>query len=239
LLPIRDRNPSGSVPVCVYALIAVNTVVFLYEVALPDPALKELVTRFGMVPQRVTLALRGQASFSRCLLVPALTSMFLHGGWFHLLGNMWFLFIFGDNVEARLKHVPFLLFYVACGLGAAAAQYVLAPGSSVPTVGASGAIAGVLGAYAVTWPRARVLTLVPLFFFFTLLELPALLVLGLWFVMQLFEGAGSIGAQYASGGVAYWAHVGGFAIGAGLIKVFPVPKRSTQRTRPLPPRYWR
>jgi hypothetical protein len=167
---------------------------------------------WGMVPERITLAARLQQEPFAGAALPALTSMFLHGGWMHLIGNMWYLWIFGDNVEDRLGHVPYLLFYVAAGLAAALVHYLTDPHSTVPTVGASGAIAGVLGGYAVAFPRARVITLVPLFpFFVQVMALPALLVLGLWFVLQFFNGALSLGG--AGGGIAFWAHVGGFVFG--------------------------
>jgi len=245
MIPLRDKNPSGSVPWVVYGLIALNVVAFLNEVALPEKQLEALIGRFGFVPARGTLALRGETGLLQALVIPAFACMFLHGGWLHLLGNMWFLAIFGDNVEGRLRHVPFLVFYLACGLLATAAQYALAHDSPIPTIGASGAIAGVLGAYIVCWPRARVITLVPIFYMVTFVELPAFLVLGMWFVVQLFEGVGTLGAPFASGGVAYWAHIGGFVAGAVLIKLLPQPRRApawqAQRPGPrqLPPRYWR
>jgi membrane associated rhomboid family serine protease len=181
------------------------------------------------VPLKVSAALRGEGSVLRDVVIPTGTSMFLHGGWLHLLGNVWFLFIFGDNVEGRLGHGTFLLFYLACGVAASAAQYALSPRSDLPMIGASGAVAGVLGAYAVCWPRARILTLVPVFVLVTFIELPALFVLGFWFVVQLLAGALAIGVPFAHGGVAYWAHVGGFVAGALLVRLLP-------RRRPVRPR---
>jgi membrane associated rhomboid family serine protease len=157
--------------------------------------------------------------------------MFLHGGWLHLIFNMWYMFIFGDNVEGRLGHGLFLAFYLGCGLIAAGAQYLLGPGSTVPTIGASGAIAGLLGAYAVCWPRARVLSVVPVFFFLYFVELPALFLLGFWFLIQLVQGATSLGVEFAHGGVAYWAHIGGFGAGALLIKLLPVSRRPRRAGR--------
>lgn len=228
MLPLRDRNPSPSTPYVVYGLIALNAAAFLFELGLPKEGLQELVQRFGLVPQRVTAALHGEAGMMAGALVPALTSMFLHGGWAHLLGNMWFLHIFGDNVEDRLGHGLFLAFYLACGLLAAVSQYVLDPDSAVPIVGASGAIAGVLGAYAVRWPQARVLTLVPLFFVFTFVDLPAVIVLGMWFLLQFLQGAASLGVRFTHG-VAYWAHVGGFVAGAALI--YPLSALTSGRRR--------
>lgn len=236
MIPLRDRNPSPITPWVVYVLIAINVAVFGIEWSLTDPQLKSLFFRFGMIPAQVTRAFHGEANILTALIIPAFTSMFLHGGVIHLLGNMWFLYIFGDNVEAKLGRVTFVLFYLFCGLLAHATQYVLAPGSSVPTIGASGAIAGVLGAYIVCWPRARILTLLPLFYIIMVRQLPAVIVLGFWFVIQFFQGVASIGAEYASGGVAYGAHVGGFIAGALLIKLLPT--RKVERQKPQNPA-WR
>jgi membrane associated rhomboid family serine protease len=236
MIPIRDKNPSGVVPIVVYGLLAANVAAFLYELALPEEELKNAVMRFGIVPANVTAALKGDAKLLHSLLIPAVTSMFLHGGWLHLIGNMWYLFIFGDNVEGRLGHVTFLAFYVLCGFFASAAQCALDPSSTVPAVGASGALAGVLGAYLACWPRARVVTLVPLLYIITFVDLPAVFVLGFWFVIQLLEGVGSIGAAYASGGIAYWAHIGGFVSGLLLVRLLPArlpPEGRRSRT----PRY--
>jgi membrane associated rhomboid family serine protease len=219
VLPLHDKNPSESRPFTVYALIAVNVLAFLYEVSLPRDQLLGFIHVYGVVPGHVTAALNGEAPLLPALVVPVFASMFLHGGWMHLLGNMWFLHIFGDNVEDRLGHFGFLLFYLFCGLTAVGAHYALAPDSSKPVVGASGAIAGVLGAYAVRWPRARVLTLLPVFIMIYFVELPALVVLGMWFAIQFLQGTASI-VQFSHGGVAYWAHVGGFVTGAALI--YPV-----------------
>ncbi|MGD2174299.1 MAG: rhomboid family intramembrane serine protease [Candidatus Brocadiaceae bacterium] len=221
MLPLRDRNPSGIVPWVVYGLIAVNCLAFFIEISLPEEALREVMNYYGVVPGRVTDALTGGGNLLGAVLVPAFTSMFLHGGWAHLLGNMWFLYIFGDNVEGRLGHLSFLLFYIGCGLCATTAQYVLRPHSGIPTIGASGAIAGALGAYAACWPRARILTLVPVFFFLHFIELPAVFVLGMWFLVQFLQGTASLGVTFAHGGVAYWAHVGGFLAGLILVKVWP------------------
>ncbi|MFW5923916.1 MAG: rhomboid family intramembrane serine protease, partial [Planctomycetota bacterium] len=180
----------------------------------------------------VTLVLQGEEKLLRGMLLPAFTSMFLHGGFMHLLSNMWFLYIFGDNVEAKLGRVQFVLFYLLCGLIAGALQYLLAPSARIPVVGASGAIAGVLGAYIVSWPKARILTLVPIFYLFTFMQLPAIFVLGAWFFIQLFQGLGSIGASFATGGVAYGAHVGGFIAGIILVKLFPTQNVTRGTYRP-------
>ncbi|NLW50177.1 MAG: rhomboid family intramembrane serine protease [Candidatus Brocadiaceae bacterium] len=220
MLPLRDRNPSGIVPWATYAFIAANVVAFVFQSARPKTELTEFVLQYGLVPSRVTGALKGEVAFLGGALVPAFSSMFLHGDILHLLGNMWFLWIFGDNVEGRLGHLLYVPFYLACGLAAAALQYVIAPSSPVPMIGASGAIGGVLGAYIVCWPGARVLTLVPFFYFLHFVEVPAMVLLGIWFLFQFLEGAASLGVA-SQGGVAYWAHIGGFAAGVLLVKLLP------------------
>ena len=235
MLPIRDRNPSGITPYVTYTLIGVNMLVFFGEISagyLQPEALRQMIMTLGMVPARVTGVLRGDGNLLLHLILPAFTSMFLHGGWIHVIGNMWYLFIFGDNVESRLGRSRFLGFYLACGLCAEAAQYALNSGGEVPMIGASGAIAGVLGAYLICWPAARIITLIPIFFMITFVELPALIVLGFWFIIQFFQGATSLGADFASGGVAYWAHVGGFAAGAALIKLLSADKKHKDKSKP-------
>jgi membrane associated rhomboid family serine protease len=212
MIPLRDENPSQTVPVVTRTLIALNAAAFLFELSLGG-ALGAFVQWYGLVPLRFAYAFAGEEPLAPTV-ATAFTSMFLHGGWVHLLGNLWYLWIFGDNVEDRLGHWRFLLFYLAGGLAAAIAHLLLNLGSSVPTVGASGAIAAVLGAYAVMFPRARVVTLVPIFVFFQVIALPAMLVLGLWFVVQIFTGTLSIGA---GGGVAWWAHIGGFVFGMVVV----------------------
>lgn len=210
MIPLRDDNPIQTVPVVTRTLVVLNVVAFLFELSL-GPHLNEFVFGYGLVPMRFEYALGGALPWLPTI-GTVFTSMFLHGGWIHLLGNLWYLWIFGDNVEDRLGHARFLLFYLAGGIVAAVVHVLFNLGSRVPTVGASGAIAAVLGAYAVLYPRARVVTLIPIFFFFQIIALPAMLVLGLWFVMQVFTGTLSIGTG-ASGGVAWWAHIGGFAFG--------------------------
>jgi membrane associated rhomboid family serine protease len=184
--------------------------VFLYQLSLGEELLP-FVERYAVIPARL---LGGGFPPAGELLTPV-TAMFLHGGWFHMLGNMLYLHIFGDNVEDTLGHGGFLAFYLACGVASFAAQVLFHPASAVPNLGASGAIAGVLGAYFVRFPRARVVTLLPLFVVFTLVEVPAVVFLGLWFLFQFLSGAASLGrASATSGGVAWWAHIGGFVAGA-------------------------
>jgi membrane associated rhomboid family serine protease len=210
MIPLRDENPSSTTPGVTRAIIALNVAVFVYQLIL-GPELTSFVRTYGLVPAHLTAGLEGRAP-----LVPALTtllsSMFLHGGWLHLIGNMWYLWIFGDNVEDRLGHAGYLAFYLAAGLASGLLHSALQPSSTTPTVGASGAIAGVLGAYVVLYPRARVVTLFPIFFFFQIVPIAAIFYLGFWFVLQIFSGALSL-AYGASGGVAWWGHIGGFAFG--------------------------
>ena len=203
MFPISDVIPSRTVPAVTIGLIAVNVLVFLYQLTLPDPELQIFVARYAVIPAWFTL--------------PSLvTSQFLHGGFMHVGGNMLYLWIFGDNVEDRLGHVRFLVFYLFAGVVAAVLQMLFNPFSTVPMVGASGAIAGVMGAYFVLYPHSRVLTVVFLFLFVDLVEIPAIFFLGIWFLMQLLSGVGSIGVSNIGGGVAFWAHVGGFVAGLGL-----------------------
>jgi membrane associated rhomboid family serine protease len=218
VIPLRDENPSSTVPVVTRALIVVNVGVFLYEVALGQ-GLAAFVGDFGLVPLRLLESFKG-AENPLPVIATILTSTFLHGGWLHLIGNMWYLWIFGDNVEDRMGHARYLLFYLAGGAASGVLHTVMNPHSPLPTVGASGAIAAVLGAYLVLFPRARVVTLVPLFIVIQLMALPAVVVLGLWFVFQFFAGALSLGyAAGSTGGTAWWGHIGGFAFGMLLGRV--------------------
>ena len=215
MIPIRDDAPRAVTPYVTYSLIALNTLLFLFEVSLPPFQLNRFLYEFGLVPALFTANPAAGA-------VTVLTSMFLHGGWIHLIANMWALYLFGDNIEDYLGGFKFLLLYFAGGVLAALLQVLFAPTSEVPMIGASGAIAAVMGAYFLLFPAARVLTVVPIFFAW-FVWLPAWLVLGYWFLAQFLNGAAvTIGrtAGRASGGVAFWAHVGGFVAGLTLIKLF-------------------
>jgi len=224
MIPVRDETPRFSVPYVTYFIIAVNVLAFLFELSVGGEnhrALNSLMYQFGVVPRHFerVLATWPASSFAG-LFLPILTSMFLHASWLHIIGNMWVLWIFGDNIEDYLGHFSYLLFYLASGVAAAVSHILLNAGSNVPSVGASGAIAGVMGAYFVLYPRARVLTWFPPIFFF---HLPAWLVLGYWFLVQFMSGAATSIAETSqtSGGIAFWAHVGGFVAGIVLIKILP------------------
>jgi membrane associated rhomboid family serine protease len=207
VFPLKDDIPSDKAPIVTVLLIVINILVFLFELSLGS-GLEHFVTAWGVVPARF-----GEGTGSQ---LPTLfTSMFLHGGWGHVLGNMLYLWIFGDNVEGRLGHLGFLVFYLVCGVAAGLAHVLTNVGSAVPTVGASGAIAGVLGAYFVLFPGARVLSVLPVYPMRTA-YVPAVLFLGIWFVMQVFSGAIQLSVAQNAGGVAFLAHVGGFVAGAAI-----------------------
>jgi len=230
MIPLRDRNPSGTFPLVTIALILANGVVFLYQLSLGEK-LPAFLIHFGLVPAKVSYYGEVPGLTLPHIVFPFFTSMFFHGGWLHVIGNMWYLWIFGDNIEDRLGHFRFFVFYVLCGIGAALFHTFLNPHSTVPCVGASGAIAGVLGAYLICFPFARVLTVVPIFFFFQIIEMPAVLLLLFWFVLQFFSGTLSIAvtAQTGGGGVAWWAHVGGFVCGMLFINIFSKRKGFRRR----------
>jgi membrane associated rhomboid family serine protease len=223
MIPIRDDVPRSSTPYINYFLIAANVLVFLFELSLSGRSRGAFIYQFGIVPLRIDQGFLGSAPLYAAFM-SIFTSMFLHASWLHLIANMWVLWIFGDNIEDQVGHFRYLVFYLICGLGAAVLHILFNQGSQIPSVGASGAIAGVMGAYFLLYPAARVLTLVPFFFvFFT--WLPAWIVLGYWFVVQFLSGAAtSITQTNGGGGVAFWAHVGGFVAGAGLIRLFPSRK---------------
>lgn len=220
MIPLKDDAPRSTIPVVNYFLIGLNVLVFLFELTLPARAQRGFELQFAFIPYHVDRWLAGSAPFDYAL-VPIFTSMFLHAGWWHLIGNMWFLYIFGDNVEDRLGHFRYLITYLLCGLGASLTHLIFNLHSRIPTVGASGAIAGVLGAYFLLFPSARVLT----WFFVFVLWLPAWLVLGYWFVIQFLSGAASTITATTTTPVAFWAHVGGFITGLLLVKAVPVKKQ--------------
>ncbi len=230
MIPIGDEIPSRRVPLVTWGLIAANVVVFLWELML-GPEVEQFFMRWGVVPAFIT----NPARYPWAPLT-LFTSMFLHAGWSHLIGNMVYLWIFGDNVEDAIGHIKYLLFYLAAGVVAGLAQVAVAPSSTIPGVGASGAIAGVLAVYLVLYPVAPVRVLVPGFFMMQLARIPALIVLGFWFIVQLFNGFLSLGtATMATGGVAWFAHIGGFVAGLIVgIMVRAILSRRFRRYR----RYW-
>ena len=221
MIPLKDRNPRSTTPVMTVLLIIVNVVVFLYQYSLGPEHGERFILANALIPARLLHSLGAPGIPLSGALAPLVTCMFLHGGWMHLIGNMWFLWIFGDNVEDRLGHFSYVSFYLLCGLGAGILQLVVSVGSQIPMLGASGAISGVLGAYIVLYPRAKVLTLVPLLFFFFTVDLPAVVILGYWFVIQFFSGLESLGMRAGGGGTAWWAHIGGFVMGMVLVKMWP------------------
>ncbi|SRR5579864_2163332 len=216
MFPIRDTQPSYSRPIVTILIILVNVAVFLHEITLDPYSYDYFIRHYGLVPRHVTLA-------------TILTSMFLHGGWMHIIGNMWFLWIFGDNVEDVMGHFKYLLFYLFCGLAAGLTQSLFNVGSRVPMVGASGAIAGVMGAYLIKFPHARIVTAV-FFFFIAVIEIPAVFMLLYWFFIQLVSGVETVGYQHISqGGTAFFAHIGGFVAGMILVGVMGTRQKYMRR----------
>jgi membrane associated rhomboid family serine protease len=212
MFPLYDTVRSRRFPIINWMLVLLNGLAFYHELTLSEAELHRFILDWGLIPAQ--LALDSADSWIRIL-----ASMFLHGGWFHIISNMWILIIFGDNVEDRMGGMRYLLFYLLSGTAAALLQAFLHPASAIPMIGASGAIAGVLGAYLVLYPRARVASIVPIFFIFTVIELPAFIFLGFWFVSQLFQGWLALGGA-DTGGVAWWAHIGGFIFGLVMVRLF-------------------
>ncbi|TET81860.1 MAG: rhomboid family intramembrane serine protease [Anaerolineales bacterium] len=221
MFPLRDTVRSRSFPFVTYGLIAVNIIIFLFEASLGPRSFNTLLDIFGLVPARIS-------TVQLLSFITPLTSVFLHGSWFHLISNMWTLFIFGDNVEDRMGPTRFLVFYLIAGVVSGLTHALvsntiygtLSPQSWIPTVGASGAIAGVLGAYFILYPRARVVTLIPIFILPWFVEIPAFIYLGLWLLSQVSSGLLSLGAYGAFGGIAWFAHIGGFLVGLLLVRIF-------------------
>ncbi len=233
MIPIRDRNPSNTFPYVTIGIIVVNIFIFLYEFSLGSD-LGVFLHQYGVVPVKVTHYFHASDLTSIDTFFPFLSSTFLHGGLIHLIGNMWFLWIFGDNIEDTLGHVKYLGFYILCAIIASSAHVFFNSQSEIPCIGASGAIAAVLGAYMVTFPRARIITVVPIFFFLQIIELPAVVVIGFWILIQFFSGAVSLTASTSGGGVAWWAHIGGFVSGIILlyiIRILFVRKPARRRYR--------
>lgn len=215
MIPLRDTIRSKNYPVVNTTIIVINVVVFLMELAQGEQ-LRQFIYNYGLVPARYSIPSISSYFTSGQQVFSFLSFMFIHGGFFHLLGNMWSLYIFGDNVEDRLGPIRYLLFYLLCGFASGISHLVINWHSQMPTIGASGAIAGVMGAYMILYPRSRILTLIPMFFFFPLVEIPAVLFLGIWFIYQFLSAASTAG----QGGIAWWAHIGGFIFGIILLRLF-------------------
>ena len=230
MIPLRDNNPRRSVPVVTYTLIGINIVAFFWQLA-QGPRLEQVLFDIAFIPAKFWVP--GHWPYD---IFSVIVSMFFHGSLMHIGSNMLYLFIFGDNIEDRIGRTKYLLFYLACGFLATYAHAFFSPGSRLPAIGASGAIAGVLGAYLILYPHARVLTLIPIIVIMTVREIPAVFVLGIWFVLQLFSGVGSLGVPDAQdmGGVAYFAHIGGFVAGMALIFLFGGTRRPRQPQPPMP-----
>lgn len=225
MVPLHDNNPTRITPYVNYGLIGINIVIFLYEASLSAPQLQSFVQTYALVPNQLTTSFQS-GDLTQILLqaMTLITSQFLHGGFLHLGGNMLFLWVFGNNIEDQLGHIKFLTFYLLCGALAGLAQWFFSMQSTVPALGASGAIAGVLGAYILRFPHAKILTLVPLGFFLTTFRIPAIFFLGFWFVQQALYGIASLQVRsnvgIEGGGIAYWAHAGGFVFGVLLSPLF-------------------
>jgi rhomboid family protein len=217
MIPLRDTIKTPGFPYANTALIVLNVLIYLYEFALGE-SMTAFIFRYGLIPVNVFSGSPDITLTER--LYPFVTSMFLHGGWLHLIGNMLFLYIFGDNVEGRMGHSKYIIFYIICGLAAAAFQFITNTGSLIPMIGASGAISGVLGAYITFYPRSKILTLVAVFFLIQLINIPAAVFILIWFVIQFLSGLSTINVPGGTGGVAFWAHVGGFVAGLILARFF-------------------
>jgi len=218
MIPLRDSEPSGTFPIVTALIIGVNFCVWFYEVSLGASGTDQVANQFGLIPYRFLFSMVLPGGVWNNAVEPMFSSMFLHAGWLHILGNMWFLWIFGDNVEDRLGRIRYLIFYILCGVGSGLIQIIFSPMSKIPMIGASGAISGVLGAYLIGFPHARIHTLLIIFIIIRFIEIPAFIFLLFWFVFQFVGVASQIGSPDA-GGVAYWAHLGGFLVGMGLFAI--------------------
>jgi membrane associated rhomboid family serine protease len=249
MIPIKDTVPSRKPALATWSLIAINVLIFLFQLGMSEYALERFFYLFGVVPARYTHPEWAMlVGFPIDDYWPFLTSMFLHGGWLHIIGNMWTLWIFGDNVEERMGSLRYVLFYLICGVAASIVHLLTNPSSTIPAVGASGAIAGLMGAYFYLFPYSRVIVLLPILFFPFFFEVPAVVFLGIWALTQVFSGALSLAGPADVGGVAWWAHVGGFI--AGMVLHFFFIRRGDAFRAPgrdgyqleaawLPERYWR
>lgn len=217
MFPIRDHNPSQIFPIATLGIIAITAYMFFLEISAVE--METFIRQYALIPAAVDFS-------DLATLLPFIISIFLHGGWLHIVSNMWFLWIFGDNVEAVLGKIQYVFFYLFCGVVAGIAQYITMPDTTIPMLGASGAVAGVLGAYLALYPGHKIDTLIPFGFFMSQVQIPAGIMLGYWFLIQVISGVGSFGMQDV-GGVAFWAHAGGFVTGWILIHV--LPKRSEKR----------
>jgi membrane associated rhomboid family serine protease len=226
MFPLKDTIPGREFPIATWSIIIVNVIVFLVEESLPRETLKEVFYFFGIVPARYS-----HPEWSILLGLPFdnywpfLTNIFLHGSWMHIIGNMWSLYLFGDNVEDRMGHLRFLLFYLLSGIAAGLTHFIFNIDSTVPALGASGAIAGVMGAYFILYPHSRIITLIPLFFIPYFIEIPAFIYMIVWFSSQFFSGTFSLLSPEAGGGIAWWAHIGGFISGIVLLPFFRKSER--------------
>jgi len=234
MIPLKDNAPREGTPFVLWVLVAINGLIFLFEDSLSPAALGRFIRLYAVIPVRYHLF-----HWTSFLELPArryfalVTYMFIHGGWLHVIGNMWFLWIFGASVEDRVGHLRFLIFYLLCGIGSVLAYMTLAPGSAIPTLGASGAISGIMGAYIILYPTARVLTLIPVFFLPLLVQIPAIFFVGIWFIFQVLAGTMSFLTPRIDGGVAWWAHAGGFVIGMLLLPLFRERSRESSRSAPF------
>lgn len=228
MIPLRDSAKSGTFPVVNLAIIVLNLLIYFKEVTIEPYRLNQIFYTYGLIPADVLNAVFTGGPLTP-VLINFITATFIHGGWVHVIGNMLFLWVFGDNVEDRLGHFKYLLFYLLAGIAGGLVHVITNPVSTVPVVGASGAVAGVLGAYIIAFPRSRILALVPIIIIFTLMEIPAVIFIALWFFIQLFNGVASLGGT--ANPVAWWAHVGGFLMGMLLIKTM-APRVNRGHFRP-------
>ena len=230
MFPIQDSVPRRCPPFMMWTIMAVNVFIFLLETRLGPHGLQRLFYLYGVVPARYTHPeWASWVGLAPGAILPLFTAMFLHGGWLHIIGNMWTLWIFGDNVEDELGHFRFLIFYLLCGLAASMVQIYVNAGSTIPTVGASGAIAGIMGAYFLLFPHARIIIMIPILFFPFFFDVPAIFFLGFWFMQQIFGGTLMLAGPKEVGGIAFWAHAGGFICGMATIRLFRAGARSCAR----------